>query len=124
MTSTIPTPTSLDAVPGAVEAELRAFFDDAVPAAAAIAPVVGEAAELIREFVLRGGKRIRPVFAFAGWPCGTSSSDRAVGAAAEDAAPGTSSKIGLDCTIPISPKFIRSHFDRSTVFQVRLQRQV
>ena len=89
MTSTIPTPTSLDAVPGAVEAELRAFFDDAVPAAAAIAPVVGEAAELIREFVLRGGKRIRPVFAFAGWRCGTSSSDRAVaGAAAEDDAPG------------------------------------
>ncbi len=76
MTSTIPTPTSLDAVPGAVEAELRAFFADAVPATAAIAPVVGEAAELIREFVLRGGKRIRPVFVFAGWRCGTSSSDR------------------------------------------------
>ncbi|UPW07417.1 polyprenyl synthetase family protein [Gordonia terrae] len=78
MTSTIPTPTSLDAVPGAVEAELRAFFADAVPATAAIAPVVGEAAELIRDFVLRGGKRIRPVFAFAGWRCGTSSSDRTV----------------------------------------------
>ena len=51
--------------------------------------MVGEAAELIREFVLRGGKRIRPVFAFAGWRCGTSSSDRAVaGAAVEDDAPG------------------------------------
>ncbi|MGW8815730.1 polyprenyl synthetase family protein [Gordonia terrae] len=85
MTSTIPTPTSLDAVPGAVEAELRAFFADAVPATAAIAPVVGEAAELIRDFVLRGGKRIRPVFAFAGWRCGTSSSDRTV---AGDDAPG------------------------------------
>ncbi|MFE0749546.1 polyprenyl synthetase family protein [Gordonia sp. NPDC058843] len=85
MTSTIPTPTSLDAVPGAVEAELRAFFADAVPAATAIAPVVGEAAELIREFVLRGGKRIRPVFAFAGWRCGTSSSDRTV---TDDDAPG------------------------------------
>jgi 4-hydroxy-3-polyprenylbenzoate decarboxylase len=35
---------------------------------------------------------------------------------AEDAAPGTSSKIGLDCTIPISPKFNPSHFDRSTAF--------
>ncbi len=35
---------------------------------------------------------------------------------AEDAAPGTASKIGLDCTIPISPKFVQSHFDRSTVF--------
>ena len=37
---------------------------------------------------------------------------------AEDAAPGTASKIGLDCTIPISPKFVRSHFDRSTVFEL------
>ena len=31
-------------------------------------------------------------------------------------APGTSSKIGLDCTIPISPNYVRSHFDRSSVF--------
>jgi 2,5-furandicarboxylate decarboxylase 1 len=37
---------------------------------------------------------------------------------AEDAAPGTASKIGLDCTIPISPKFERSHFDRSTAFEL------
>ena len=37
---------------------------------------------------------------------------------ADDAAPGTASKIGLDCTIPISPKFERSHFDRSTVFEL------
>ncbi len=37
---------------------------------------------------------------------------------AEDAAPGTASKIGLDCTIPISPKSKRSHFDRSTVFEL------
>jgi 2,5-furandicarboxylate decarboxylase 1 len=37
---------------------------------------------------------------------------------ADDAAPGTASKIGLDCTIPISPKFVRSHFDRSTVFEL------
>jgi 4-hydroxy-3-polyprenylbenzoate decarboxylase len=37
---------------------------------------------------------------------------------AEDAAPGTASKIGLDCTIPISPKFNKTHFDRSTVFEL------
>jgi 4-hydroxy-3-polyprenylbenzoate decarboxylase len=37
---------------------------------------------------------------------------------AEDAAPGTASKIGLDCTIPIGPNFVRSHFDRSTVFEL------
>jgi hypothetical protein len=37
---------------------------------------------------------------------------------AEDAAPGTTSKIGLDCTIPISPKFNPSHFDRSMAFEL------
>jgi hypothetical protein len=37
---------------------------------------------------------------------------------AEDAAPGTASEIGLDCPIPIGPKFERSHFDRSTVFEL------
>ncbi|MHC3004785.1 polyprenyl synthetase family protein [Gordonia sp. GN26] len=77
MTSASPTPTSLDAVPAAVETELRSFFDVAVPAAAEIAPVVGTAAELVRDFVLQGGKRIRPVFAFAGWRCGMTESDRA-----------------------------------------------
>ncbi|ETA05152.1 MULTISPECIES: polyprenyl synthetase family protein [Gordonia] len=77
MTSASPTPTSLDAVPAAVETELRSFFDVAVPAAAEIAPVVGTAAELVRDFVLQGGKRIRPVFAFAGWRCGMTESGRA-----------------------------------------------
>ncbi|MCZ4580210.1 polyprenyl synthetase family protein [Gordonia amicalis] len=76
MTSAFPTPTSLDAVPAAVETELRNFFDVAVPAASDIAPVVGTAAELVRDFVLQGGKRIRPVFAFAGWRCGMSESGR------------------------------------------------
>jgi 4-hydroxy-3-polyprenylbenzoate decarboxylase len=33
-----------------------------------------------------------------------------------DVAPGTASKIGFDCTIPHGPNFVRSHFDRSTVF--------
>ncbi|MCR8896414.1 polyprenyl synthetase family protein [Gordonia sp. GONU] len=76
MTSAFPTPASLDAVPAAVETELRNFFDVAVPAASDIAPVVGTAAELVRDFVLQGGKRIRPVFAFAGWRCGMSESGR------------------------------------------------
>ncbi|MBM7278183.1 polyprenyl synthetase family protein [Gordonia rubripertincta] len=84
MTSASPTPTSLDAVPAAVETELRSFFDVAVPAAAEIAPVVGTAAELVRDFVLQGGKRIRPVFAFAGWRCGMTESGRAVSDPASD----------------------------------------
>ncbi len=33
-----------------------------------------------------------------------------------DVAPGTASKIGFDCTIPMGPQFTRSSFDRSSVF--------
>jgi 4-hydroxy-3-polyprenylbenzoate decarboxylase len=35
---------------------------------------------------------------------------------AVDDAPGSASKIGFDCTIPMGPKYIRNHFDRSTAF--------
>ena len=34
---------------------------------------------------------------------------------AEDAAPGTASKIGMDCTIPIGPEWNPNEFVRSTV---------
>lgn len=84
MTSTIPTPTSLDEVPAAVEARLREFFAAALPVAEAISPAVGAAAEVVRDFVLQGGKRIRPVFVYAGWRCGISA--RAAGADAAEAA--------------------------------------
>lgn len=57
-------------MPAAVEAVLGTFFDSAVAVAAEISPVVGVAAETVRDFVLQGGKRIRPVFAYAGWRCG------------------------------------------------------
>lgn len=45
--------------------------------------------------------------------CNTMTVDPMIGS---DVAPGTASKIGLDCTIPHGPNFVRSHFDRSTVF--------
>ena len=45
--------------------------------------------------------------------CNTMTVDPMIGT---DVAPGTCSKIGLDCTIPHGPNFVRSHFDRSTVF--------
>lgn len=35
-----------------------------------------------------------------------------------DVAPGTSSKIGFDCTIPMGPQFTRTSFDRSSVFEL------
>ncbi|MFW0787071.1 polyprenyl synthetase family protein [Gordonia sp. CPCC 206044] len=78
MTSALPIPATLDAVPAAVESALAAFFDDAVPAAARIDARVGAAAEVLREFVLQGGKRVRPSFAYAGWLAGSSSADRTV----------------------------------------------
>ncbi|GAC69539.1 polyprenyl synthetase family protein [Gordonia soli] len=68
--------TSLDDVPTAVEAVLRTVLDSAVPAAGMVAPVVGAAGEELRDFVLQGGKRIRPVFAHAGWLAGVSSPQR------------------------------------------------
>lgn len=71
-----PTPATLGDVPASVTAELETFFAHAVPQTDRISPVVGEAASLLRDFVLRGGKRVRPTFAFAGWLAGTSHLDR------------------------------------------------
>lgn len=45
--------------------------------------------------------------------CNTMTVDPMIGS---DVAPGSASKLGLDCTIPLGPQFERSHFDRSTVF--------
>ncbi|WP_437222320.1 UbiD family decarboxylase [Planctomicrobium sp. SH661] len=45
--------------------------------------------------------------------CNTMTVDPMIGT---DVAPGTASKIGLDCTIPLGPNFVRSHFDRSDIF--------
>ena len=65
MTSTAPVPTRLAEVPGAVESVLRDFLGTAVSTAAAISPVVGSSAQVVADFVLSGGKRIRPVLALA-----------------------------------------------------------
>lgn len=45
--------------------------------------------------------------------CNTMTVDPMIGS---DVAPGTASKLGMDCTIPMGPQFTRTHFDRSTVF--------
>ncbi|MFW0792868.1 polyprenyl synthetase family protein [Gordonia sp. CPCC 205515] len=80
-----PVPASLDQVPAAVESMLGDFFADAVPAAAAIDPRVGQAAEVVRDFVLQGGKRVRPVFAFAGWMAGSTGDAETTGPLVPDA---------------------------------------
>lgn len=60
---------SQEQVPSAVEGSLQAFFDDSALALATISPVVARVGEALTDFVLGGGKRIRPLFVHAGWHC-------------------------------------------------------
>jgi geranylgeranyl diphosphate synthase type I len=55
------------ALPLRLEEVLATFLDERCQAAAAIDPAFGAAARELREFVLGGGKRIRPTFAWWGW---------------------------------------------------------
>ena len=55
------------ALPVRLEEVLTAFLDERRDAATAIDPAFGAAVGELREFVLRGGKRIRPLFAWWGW---------------------------------------------------------
>jgi geranylgeranyl diphosphate synthase type I len=55
------------ALPVRLEEVLTAFLDDRRARAAAIDPAFGAAAGDLCEFVLGGGKRIRPTFAWWGW---------------------------------------------------------
>lgn len=71
-----PVPTSLSEVPAAAGAVLDDFFDATLPVAGAISPAVGQAADIVADFVRLGGKRVRPTFAFAGWLCAMSNPHR------------------------------------------------
>ncbi|MCX5372765.1 polyprenyl synthetase family protein [Streptomyces sp. NBC_00103] len=51
----------------AVEDALRRFFADRRDEAAAIGPACAEAVAELENYVLRGGKRVRPTFAWLGW---------------------------------------------------------
>ncbi|GAA4817877.1 polyprenyl synthetase family protein [Tomitella cavernea] len=53
----------------AVDAALRDFFASRRPVVAGVGAEFAEAADLLEEFVLRGGKRMRPLFAWTGWLC-------------------------------------------------------
>ncbi|EGD55847.1 polyprenyl synthetase family protein [Gordonia neofelifaecis] len=57
-------------VPAAVDEVLTTFFDSGRPALDAIYPAVAEAGDVLADFVLAGGKRVRPSFVYAGWRCG------------------------------------------------------
>lgn len=54
-------------VPAAVEHALEAFLDERLTQVAEIGPQVTRSARHLREFVLGGGKRIRPLYAWAGF---------------------------------------------------------
>ncbi|WP_206186662.1 polyprenyl synthetase family protein [Williamsia sp. 1135] len=58
---------SLRDVPAATSELLQQIFAERRPAASDIAPGFAEAVESMGGFVLRGGKRVRPTFAWAGY---------------------------------------------------------
>lgn len=62
----------LDAVIQRVDAELTAFLDTRTARLASIGDDLATLAGLIRKFVLDGGKRLRPIFAYCGWRCARS----------------------------------------------------
>jgi geranylgeranyl diphosphate synthase type I len=66
MTSTRPAPRAAAAAE-AVEAALRRFLAARRTEAEAISPVYAGAVAELERYVLRGGKRVRPTFAFLGW---------------------------------------------------------
>ncbi len=56
-----------DAVIGRVDAELAAFVDDRARSLAPAGPDLDPLITAARDFVLSGGKRLRPTFAYWGW---------------------------------------------------------
>ncbi|MGO3325503.1 polyprenyl synthetase family protein [Gordonia sp. (in: high G+C Gram-positive bacteria)] len=60
---------NLTDVPAAVDAVLDEFFQATAPILESIYPTVGDGGAALREFVMTGGKRIRPMFVYAGRRC-------------------------------------------------------
>src|SRR5699024_4641954 len=57
-------------VPAAVDRALDAYFDHSAAEFSVIAPEFNDAMAVLRGFVLGGGKRVRPTFAWAGLRAG------------------------------------------------------
>jgi geranylgeranyl diphosphate synthase type I len=76
-------PTGLAQLSNRVTASLAAFMAGAAKTLADVGPELDPAAEATAEFVLSGGKRLRPAFCYWGWKgTGTPDSDELVNAAA------------------------------------------
>ena len=69
MTETPKTP-DLAQVPGIVTTHLAEFFAAQRPAIAPLGDAVGSAVTLLENYVLTGGKRIRPCYVWAGFVAG------------------------------------------------------
>lgn len=63
-------PAHLEDVPAAAESVLADFLAEQAVTAETISPRFAQSVEAMSQFVLLGGKRIRPVFCWAGWQCG------------------------------------------------------
>jgi len=66
-TSTRPTPADTTWLVTAVGGALKRFFATRRETVSDMGPVVVEAIDALQDFVLRGGKRTRPAFAWTGW---------------------------------------------------------
>ncbi|WP_051637556.1 polyprenyl synthetase family protein [Rhodococcus sp. UNC363MFTsu5.1] len=60
-------PEATESLPAAVETALREFFDSRRPMTDAVGGTFTDATTALEAFVLRGGKRVRPAFAWTGW---------------------------------------------------------
>ena len=76
-----PPRTSLTDIAAAVQPALVSFLDERRDLVEPVGPVFTEATAGLERFILRGGKRIRPAFAWAGWLAGGGEAD---GARADD----------------------------------------
>lgn len=56
----------LSAVPSAVDAQLKEYLNRSQEEFSHIGPLVGGAITVLRDFIVNGGKRVRPTFAWAG----------------------------------------------------------
>lgn len=65
--SHLPTVPTVDKIPAVVERELELFFTEHAPSVDVIGPPVSEAVQHLHDFVLGGGKRIRPTFGWVGF---------------------------------------------------------
>ena len=63
----MPNPPATAGLPGAVAEQLSDYLAGRVAEAAAVGPAAEEAARLVSDFVLGGGKRLRPLFAWVAY---------------------------------------------------------